>query len=70
MRVCVRVKQGNTITNIINLIFKMSMKTIENVRECYEIPACEELDVRIEQSILSKQPGDPNIDGDEDLGNI
>ena len=58
MRVCVRVKQGNTITNIIKLIFKMSMKTIENVRERYEIPACEELDVRIEQSILSNTPQD------------
>lgn len=59
MRVCVRVKQGNTIINIIKLIFKMSMKTIENVRERYEIPACEELDVRIEQSILSGEPGEP-----------
>ena len=36
----------------------MSMKTIENVRERYEIPACEELDVRIEQSILSNTPQD------------
>lgn len=34
------------------------MKTIENVRERYEIPACEELDVRIEQSILSGEPGE------------
>ena len=34
------------------------MKTIDNVRESYEIPACEELDVRIEQSILSGEPGE------------
>ena len=48
----------------------MTKKTISIARECYETPVCEELNVRIEQSILSKQPGDPDIDGDEDLGNI
>ncbi|MBR1406401.1 MAG: hypothetical protein IJ578_05650 [Bacteroidales bacterium] len=49
----------------------MIKKTISTARERYDAPVCEELNVRIEQSILStKQPGDPDIDGDEDLGNI
>ncbi len=48
----------------------MIKKTISAARERYDAPVCEELNVRIEQSILSPQPGDPNIDGDEDLGNI
>lgn len=59
MRIRVRVHARKHFNNINNLIFKMSMKTIETVRERYEIPACEELDVRIEQSILSGEPGDP-----------
>lgn len=58
MRIRMRVQARQHYNNIINLIFKMSMKTIENVRERYEIPACEELDVRIEQSILSGEPGE------------
>ena len=58
MRIRVRVHARKHFNNINNLIFKMSMKTIETVRERYEIPACEELDVRIEQSILSNTPQD------------
>lgn len=36
----------------------MIKKTISTARERYDAPVCEELDVRIEQSILSNTPPD------------
>ena len=47
----------------------MIKKTISAARERYDAPVCEELNVRIEQSILSLQ-GDQNDDGEgENWGN-
>ena len=42
----------------------MIKKTISTARERYDAPVCEELDVRIEQSILSNESAEEEDWGD------